>query len=88
MGSCFPSPGRVGLSFFHYYLVLALLTLFAVVTAEKMRGAAMYELVRVGHDELVGEIIKLEGDTATLQVYEETCNFPLSPCETNQVIFA
>jgi len=48
----------------------------------------MYELVRVGHDELVGEIIKLEGDTATLQVYEETCNFPLSPCETNQVIFA
>jgi len=37
-----------------------------------MRGAAMYELVRVGHDELVGEIIKLEGDTATLQVYEET----------------
>lgn len=43
-----------------------------VVTAEKMRGAAMYELVRVGHDELVGEIIKLEGDTATLQVYEET----------------
>ena len=26
-----------------------------------MDGAAMYELVRVGHDELVGEIIKLEG---------------------------
>eukprot|EP01135_Chromosphaera_perkinsii_P005019 Nk52_evm17s310 gene=Nk52_evmTU17s310 len=43
-----------------------------VVIAEKMTGAAMYELVRVGHDELVGEIIRLEGDTATLQVYEET----------------
>lgn len=43
-----------------------------VVTAEKMSGAAMYELVRVGHSELVGEIIRLEGDMATIQVYEET----------------
>lgn len=33
----------------------------------------MYELVRVGQDELVGEIIRLEGDTATVQVYEDTC---------------
>ncbi|MEQ2180900.1 hypothetical protein GOODEAATRI_006051 [Goodea atripinnis] len=32
----------------------------------------MYELVRVGHSELVGEIIRLEGDMATIQVYEET----------------
>ncbi|XP_048450090.1 V-type proton ATPase catalytic subunit A-like, partial [Rhincodon typus] len=37
-----------------------------------MAGAAMYELVRVGHSELVGEIIRLEGDMATVQVYEET----------------
>lgn len=44
-----------------------------VVIAEKMAGAAMYELVRVGHDELVGEIIRLESDLATIQVYEETC---------------
>jgi len=43
-----------------------------VVIGEKMSGAAMYELVRVGTDELVGEIIRLEGDTATIQVYEET----------------
>jgi len=43
-----------------------------VVTAEHMSGAAMFELVRVGHDELVGEIIRLEGDFATIQVYEET----------------
>lgn len=28
----------------------------------------MYELVRVGHQELVGEIIRLEGDMATIQV--------------------
>lgn len=39
-----------------------------VVTAEKMAGTAMYELVRVGYDELVGEIIRLEGDLATIQV--------------------
>ena len=32
----------------------------------------MYELVRVGHSKLVGEIIKLEGDTASIQVYEDT----------------
>ncbi|KAG0583743.1 hypothetical protein KC19_3G159700 [Ceratodon purpureus] len=37
-----------------------------------MGGAAMYELVRVGHDKLIGEIIRLEGDSATIQVYEET----------------
>jgi V-type H+-transporting ATPase subunit A len=37
-----------------------------------MSGAAMYELVRVGYYELVGEIIRLEGDMATIQVYEET----------------
>jgi len=43
-----------------------------VVTAEKMSGAAMYELVRVGHSELVGEIIRLEGNMATIQVYEDT----------------
>ncbi len=43
-----------------------------VVTAERMRGVAMYELVRVGHEQLVGEIIRLEGDSATIQVYEET----------------
>jgi len=43
-----------------------------VVIAERMSGAAMFELVRVGHDKLVGEIIRLERDTATIQVYEET----------------
>ncbi|XP_063230138.1 V-type proton ATPase catalytic subunit A isoform X2 [Bacillus rossius redtenbacheri] len=43
-----------------------------VVTAERMSGSAMYELVRVGYFELVGEIIRLEGDMATIQVYEET----------------
>jgi len=43
-----------------------------VVIAERMSGAEMSELVRVGYGQLVGEIIRLEGDTATIQVYEET----------------
>jgi V-type H+-transporting ATPase subunit A len=43
-----------------------------LVVADNMSGAAMYELVRVGHHKLVGEIIKLEGDTASIQVYEDT----------------
>eukprot|EP00696_Hemimastix_kukwesjijk_P002910 gnl/Hemi2/13566_TR4632_c0_g14_i1.p1 gnl/Hemi2/13566_TR4632_c0_g14~~gnl/Hemi2/13566_TR4632_c0_g14_i1.p1 ORF type:complete len:624 (-),score=154.60 gnl/Hemi2/13566_TR4632_c0_g14_i1:66-1937(-) len=43
-----------------------------VVIGEQMAGAQMFELVRVGHSELIGEIIKLEGDFATIQVYEET----------------
>jgi len=43
-----------------------------LVVADGMSGAAMYELVRVGHHKLVGEIIKLEGDTASIQVYEDT----------------
>eukprot|EP00921_Rhytidocystis_pertsovi_P016122 GHVQ01025459.1.p1 GENE.GHVQ01025459.1~~GHVQ01025459.1.p1 ORF type:complete len:611 (-),score=90.65 GHVQ01025459.1:528-2360(-) len=43
-----------------------------LVVAEKMSGSKMYELVRVGWDKLVGEIIRLEGDTASIQVYEDT----------------
>lgn len=43
-----------------------------VVVAENMIGCAMYELVRVGHDSLVGEVIRIEADKATIQVYEET----------------
>eukprot|EP00924_Labyrinthula_sp_SR-Ha-C_P008342 maker-scaffold_11-snap-gene-10.11-mRNA-1 protein AED:0.03 eAED:0.03 QI:55/1/1/1/0.66/0.5/4/51/615 len=43
-----------------------------LVVGAKMGGSAMYELVRVGTQLLVGEIIKLEGDTASIQVYEDT----------------
>ncbi|MFQ6050295.1 MAG: ATP synthase subunit A [Candidatus Hydrothermarchaeota archaeon] len=43
-----------------------------VVTSKGMKGAQMYEVVRVGEEGLLGEIIKLEGETATIQVYEET----------------
>lgn len=60
-------------SFDECFMLSRLITI-SVVTAEKMAGSAMYELVRVGHSELVGEIIRLEGDFATIQVYEETCS--------------
>jgi V/A-type H+-transporting ATPase subunit A len=43
-----------------------------VVVAEGMTGARMYDIVRVGAEGLMGEVIRLEGDTATVQVYEDT----------------
>jgi V-type H+-transporting ATPase subunit A len=43
-----------------------------VVIAEKMTGSSMFEMVKVGHMKLIGEIIRLEGDSATIQTYEET----------------
>lgn len=49
-----------------------------VVVAENMFGTAMYELVRVGTEELVGEVIRIDGDKTTIQVYEETCTLSCS----------
>jgi len=43
-----------------------------VVKAKGMKGAKMYDLVRVGEEELIGEIIELVEDRATIQVYEDT----------------
>ncbi len=43
-----------------------------VVVASSMLGSRMYELVKVGNSGLIGEIIRVEADTATIQVYEET----------------
>ncbi len=43
-----------------------------VVVAKNMQGAQMYELVKVGETGLIGEIIRVEEDKATIQVYEET----------------
>ncbi len=42
------------------------------VKASGMTGAKMYEMVEVGEDRLIGEIIKLMGDVAFIQVYEST----------------
>ena len=43
-----------------------------VVVASSMLGSRMYELVKVGDSRLIGEIIRVKADTATIQVYEET----------------
>ncbi|HEV2449231.1 MAG TPA: V-type ATP synthase subunit A [Thermoplasmata archaeon] len=43
-----------------------------VVIAEGIPNAKMFDVVRVGDLGLVGEIIKLVGETATVQVYEDT----------------
>ena len=43
-----------------------------VVKAKGMKGAKMYDLVKVGEEKLVGEIIELKEDIATIQVYEDT----------------
>ncbi len=43
-----------------------------LVIAEGMSGSMVYEVVRVGNEGLIGEIIGLEGDRAVIQVYEDT----------------
>ena len=43
-----------------------------LVIAEDMKGAQVYEIVEIGEEELVGEIIGLEGDKAIIQAHEET----------------
>ena len=43
-----------------------------LVIAEGMRNANMFDVVRVGKQRLIGEIIEMHGDRASVQVYEET----------------
>ncbi len=43
-----------------------------LVVAEEMHGSKMYDVVRVGEMRLMGEIIELKGDRASIQVYEDT----------------
>ncbi len=43
-----------------------------LVVASGMRNANMFDVVRVGKDRLIGEIIEMRGDAASIQVYEET----------------
>jgi len=43
-----------------------------LVVAKNLAGAKMFEVVRVGDEKLVGEIIELSGDKASIQVYEDT----------------
>ena len=51
-----------------------------LVIAEGMRDANMYDVVRVSEQRLIGEIIEMHGDQASIQVYEETAG--LGPGET------
>jgi V/A-type H+/Na+-transporting ATPase subunit A len=44
----------------------------ALAEAEPLAGATLYELVRVGTRGLLGEIVRITGERATIQVYEET----------------
>ncbi|MGI5839362.1 MAG: V-type ATP synthase subunit A [bacterium] len=54
-----------------------------LVQAEGLAGAKMYDVVRVGERRLIGEIIELRGDDASIQVYEETSGIrPGEPVET------
>ena len=51
-----------------------------VIRARGSRHVSMLELVQVGEERLVGEVIGLDGDTITIQVYEETSGMkPGSP---------
>ncbi len=53
-----------------------------VVTAEGLANAKMYDVVKVGSQGLIGEIIKLEGGHAIIQVYEDTTGIrPGEPVE-------
>lgn len=43
-----------------------------LVIAEGMREANLFDVVHVGKNRLIGEIIEMHGDRASIQVYEET----------------
>ena len=43
-----------------------------LIVAEGLSHANMFDVVRVGQDKLIGEIIEMRGDRASIQVYEET----------------
>ena len=57
-----------------------------LVIAEGMRDANMYDVVRVAQQRLIGEIIEMHGDQASIQVYEETSGLgPGEPVESTGV---
>ncbi len=57
-----------------------------LVIAEGMRDANMSDVVRVSSQRLIGEIIEIHGDQASIQVYEETSGLgPGEPVESTGV---
>ncbi|MDO4470604.1 MAG: V-type ATP synthase subunit A [Bacillota bacterium] len=56
-----------------------------LVIAEGMRDANMFDVVRVSNQRLIGEIIEMHGDEASIQVYEETSGLgPGEPVESTE----
>ncbi len=54
-----------------------------LVIADNMRDANLFDVVRVSHQRLIGEIIEMHGDAASIQVYEETSGLaPGEPVES------
>ena len=54
-----------------------------LVIAEGMRDANMFDVVRVSEQRLIGEVIEMHGDQASIQVYEETAGLgPGEPVES------
>ena len=54
-----------------------------LVIAEGMRDTNMYDVVRVSEQRLIGEVIEMHGDQASIQVYEETSGLkPGEPVES------
>lgn len=54
-----------------------------LVIAEGMRDASMFDVVRVSGQRLIGEVIEIHGDEASIQVYEETSGLgPGEPVES------
>lgn len=49
----------------------------AIAEAQPLGDAALYELVEVGELHLLGEVIRIQGDVATIQVFEETSGLGL-----------
>ena len=57
-----------------------------LVIAEGMRDANMFDVVRVSEQRLIGEIIEIHGEEASVQVYEETAGLgPGEPVESTGV---
>ena len=57
-----------------------------LVIAKWMRDANMFDVVRVSSQRLIGEIIEMHGDEASIQVYEETSGLgPGEPVESTNV---
>ena len=57
-----------------------------LVVATGMRDANMFDVVRVSNERLIGEIIEMHGDEASIQVYEETQGLgPGEPVESMEV---